>query len=175
MDQNSRAVPEQVLRFAPKPKLREDEPGVNLLAMLQKAGEVSNQKYERANAPATRPVEQPQNAVPEQGLKFAPKPQPKPQPREDDPIDKAGRALIDMLHKAADDSNEKCEGATILSGRLASELRTSENRIKQLEAEVAHFRDRAAHAEEWLQRISREIDSKLLAPRGTSRSRGAGD
>jgi uracil-DNA glycosylase len=158
MDQNSGAVPEQVLRFAPKPKPREDEPADKLLAMLQKAAGVSNERYERANVPTTRLVDQPQGAVAEQGPKLAPK----PQPREDDPIDKAGRALIDMLHAAAGVSNEKYERAAILAGQLASELRTSEDRVKQLEAEVSHFRDRAARSEEWLQRIAREIESKLM-------------
>jgi uracil-DNA glycosylase len=164
MDQNSTAVPEQVLRFAPKPKPREDEPADKLLAMLQKAGGVLNERYERANVPAAKPVAQPQSAVPEQSPKPAPRP-PQPQQRDDDPIDKAGRALIDMLHAAAGVSNEKYERAAILAGQLASELRTSEDRVKQLEAEVSHFRERAARSEEWLQRIAHEIESKLMSPK----------
>ena len=116
-------------------------------------------------------MDQNSSAVPEQALDFTPR----LKPREDDSVDKAGRALIAMLQKAAGVSNEEHERATILAGKLAGELRTSENRVKQLEAEVSLFRDRAARAEEWLQRISREIESKLIAPQGASRSRGAGD
>jgi hypothetical protein len=39
-----------------------------------------------------------------------------------------------------------------------------------LRAVVSHYHERAKHAEEWLQRIEREIEDKLLAPRATSRT-----
>jgi hypothetical protein len=167
MDQPS-FVPEQVRHFAPKlkpkPKPREGEPAVELVAMLQRAGGMPDLKHARATTPATQPV-------PEPASKLAPT----RESLEGDPIEKVGRALLGMLEKAAGASDEKYEHATILAGRLASELRTSESRIKELEAEVSHFRDRAARAEEWLQRISREIDSKLMAPRDPSRLTAARD
>jgi len=171
MDEPSGAVPEQVQQFAPKPKPRKDGPPGELIGMLQRvAGMISDKKYERTNAHVTTVVDQPSSAIPDQGLMLAPR-----QPPEDDRIDKAGGALIAMLHKAAGVSNEEYDRATILAGRLASELRATENRIKELEAEASYFRDRAARAEEWLQLISREIESKLIAPLGASHPRGAGD
>jgi hypothetical protein len=165
MDQPS-FVPEQVRQFAPKPKPkpREGQPTGELMAMLQKAAGMSHQEHARATVLATR-------LVPEQAAQFVPT----RESPEGDPVEKAGRALLAMLEKAAGVSNEKYEHATILAGRLASELRASENRIKELEAEVSHFRDRAARAEEWLQRISREIESKLTAPRDPLRLAGARD
>jgi hypothetical protein len=45
------------------------------------------------------------------------------------------------------------------------QLRAAEDRITQLEAEVALFRDRATRAEGWLQTIHSEIEQKLIAPR----------
>jgi len=84
---------------------------------------------------------------------------------DDDPIDAAGRALIALLQNAAEASNQELDRASIMAGRLAGELRATENRIRELEAEVAHYRDRAARAEDWLQHIGQEIQAKLLPPR----------
>src|SRR5262249_46402765 len=83
----------------------------------------------------------------------------------DDPVDAAGHALIAMLQSAAEASNEELDRASIMAGRLAGELRATESRMRELEAEVAHYRDRAARAEEWLQQIGQEIQSKLMPPR----------
>jgi hypothetical protein len=163
-------VPEQVRQFAPKPKPqlkprpREGEPPGELMAMLQRAAGKAEQEHARATMLPTQPVS-------EQVPRFVPT----GEPPENDPVDKAGRALLAMLGKAAGVSNEEYERATILAGRLASELRTSENRIKELEAEVTHFRDRAARAEEWLRRIAGEIESQLMGPRDSSRLPGPGN
>jgi hypothetical protein len=43
------------------------------------------------------------------------------------------------------------------------ELRTAEDRIIQLEAEMERLRDRATRAERWLQTIKQEIEEKLIA------------
>ena len=45
-----------------------------------------------------------------------------------------------------------------LAHRLSSQLRAAEERASELEAEAAHFRNRAARAEEWLQRIHNEVE-----------------
>jgi hypothetical protein len=37
-------------------------------------------------------------------------------------------------------------------------------------ADVSHYRERARVAEEWLQRIKREVEDKLIAPQVTSRA-----
>jgi hypothetical protein len=87
-----------------------------------------------------------------------------PKRSKDDPIDKTGRALIAMLHEAAEASNEDYERATARASQLAGELRTIEHRIKELEAEASYFRERSARAEDWLRLIAREIESKLISP-----------
>jgi hypothetical protein len=98
----------------------------------------------------------------EQVVKFPPK-----QPSSI-PADEAGQAVIAKIRKAAELSHETCDRAMALAHKLAMQLRAAEDRIKQLEEEVALFRDRAARAEGWLQTIYKEIEEKLIAPRSAS-------
>jgi hypothetical protein len=92
--------------------------------------------------------------------KFAPK-----RPRKDsDPMDESGQAVLAMLQKAADLSNDNCDRAMALAHKLSIQLRAAEDQISQLQAENARVQDRAARAETWLQVIHKEIEEKLLAP-----------
>jgi hypothetical protein len=168
MDKPSGSVPEQVQQFAPKPKPRKDGPTEDLRGILQRAaGILSNEKYRRTSALSTKVADENSISIPDLSHE---------RPAEDepidkalhDPIDKAGHAVIAILHKAASISNEEYGRATNLADDLANKLRTTERRIKEFEAEAAHFRDRAARAEEWMQRIAREIESKFSAPEGAS-------
>jgi hypothetical protein len=157
MDEPADTRPEHVSMFASRRNAGEDETGGverELIAMLQQAG--SNGRKERATTLARG--DQATSKAPTKSAR-------QPDIREDDPLDEAGHALIAMLQKAADASNAEYDRASILAGRLSGELRANENRIKELESEVLHFRDRATRAEEWLEVISREIESKLIAPR----------
>jgi hypothetical protein len=89
-----------------------------------------------------------------------------------DPLDQAGQIVIGMLQQAAAAVSENCQHALGVAHKLSLQLRAAEDRIKMLEAEVRHHRDRAGRAEEWILRISREIDHKLLEPgRGRPQSR----
>jgi hypothetical protein len=108
-------------------------------------------------------MDQHPSAFPEQARKFAPEDQPR-----EDPTDEAGRALIAMLEQAASLANENCKGPTEFASKIVRELRAAEDRIKELEAVVSHYHERAKRAEDWLQRIEREIEDKLIAPRATS-------
>jgi hypothetical protein len=49
-----------------------------------------------------------------------------------------------------------------LAHRLSSELRAAEERAREFEAEANYFRDRAAHAEEWLVRIHTEVQQTFF-------------
>ena len=79
--------------------------------------------------------------------------------------EEVGRAIVTKIQKAADLSNENCDRALALAHKLSMQLRTAEDRISQLEAEVELFRDRAVRAERWLQTIQKEIEERLIAPR----------
>jgi hypothetical protein len=102
---------------------------------------------------------QDRSEITEHVVKFPPKQQ------AGNPADEAGQAVIAQIRKAAAVTNENCDRAMALAHKLAMQLRAAEDRLSQLEAEVALFRDRATRAEGWLQTIHSEIEQKLIAPR----------
>ena len=76
--------------------------------------------------------------------------------------DESGRTIVAMLQKAADMANEDCKRAMDLAHKLSFQLRASEERLRDAEAEAAHFRDRAARAEAWLVRIHNEVEQMFF-------------
>ena len=104
-------------------------------------------------------MSQDRSEITEQVVKFSPKQQ------SSNPADEAGQAVIAQIRKAAELANENCDRAMALAHKLAMQLRAAEDRITQLEAEVAVFRERTTRAEGWLQTIHSEIEQKLIAPR----------
>ena len=109
-------------------------------------------------------IDQDGSEITEQVIKFPPKQQ------SANPADEAGQAVIAQIQKAAQLANENCDRAMALAHKLAMQLRGAEDKITQLEAEVAVFRDRASRAEGWLQTIHSEIEQKLIAPRSAFRT-----
>jgi len=103
--------------------------------------------------------------TPEQVLKFLPKEWPNSYGAQ---VEEIGQAIVTKIQSAADLSNENCDRALALAHKLSMQLRTAEDRISQLEAEVELFRDRAVRAERWLQTIQNEIEEKLIAPRSAN-------
>jgi hypothetical protein len=101
-------------------------------------------------------------------LRFAPKQSPR---AELEPIDQAGHAVIGLLKEAADISKESIERAMTMAHRLSLELRTAEDRIRELEGEVERLESRATRAEQWLGTIKKEIENTLIAPMEASRSK----
>jgi hypothetical protein len=104
--------------------------------------------------------------TPEQVLKFAPK---EKQRDAGDPTDQAGQALVALLQQAADLSNDNCDRAMMLAHKLSLELRAAEDRIKELQSAVEHYEKRAVRAEQWLRRIEKEVELKLIAPMTAAR------
>jgi len=103
---------------------------------------------------------------------FAPAPKAPPDGRM--VADDSGRSIVALLQKAADMAKEDCARAMDLAHKLSFQLRASEERLKAAEAEAAHFRDRAARAEQWLLRIYNEVEQtffhgKERDPRNTPR------
>src|SRR6516225_10674516 len=70
--------------------------------------------------------------------------------------DDSGRAIVALLQKAAEIAKTDCARAFDLAHKLSSQLRVAEERASDLEAEAAHFHNRAVRAEEWLQHIHNE-------------------
>jgi len=104
----------------------------SLMAILKRASGPDEKEKRPAKL---APAQQPASAAPEQ----ARKPAGQSDRWEDDPIDAAGTcagcALADCWPRPR---TEEYDRASILAGRLAGELRATENRIRELEAEVSH-------------------------------------
>jgi hypothetical protein len=85
--------------------------------------------------------------------------------------DDSGRAIVALLQKAAEMAKVDCARAMDLAHKLSSQVRAAEERASELEAEAAHFRDRAARAEEWLQRIHNEVEQAFFQKKDRFRVR----
>ena len=57
-----------------------------------------------------------------------------------------------------------------MAQKLSHQLRASEDRIAELEAEVAAYRERAERAEQWLHRVYTEIEDRFLRQGNDRRS-----
>ena len=77
-------------------------------------------------------------------------------------LDSAGQAILKLLHKAAGAAKANSRRASEAAQKLSSQLRAAEDRIAALEAELQLYRDRADRAEEWLSKISTEIENRLI-------------
>jgi predicted nucleic acid-binding Zn-ribbon protein len=77
-------------------------------------------------------------------------------------LDSAGQAILKLLHKAAGAAEANSRQALETAQKLSSQLRAAEDRIAALEAELQLYRDRADRAEEWLSKISTEIQHRLI-------------
>jgi hypothetical protein len=102
----------------------------------------------------------PGSGVPEAVVQFAPKPNAKPEPG--DPLDRAGQAILGLVHRAAADVEANHRHAVKTTRQLSAQLRVAEDRIRELEAHARHQQDRAERAERWLHQVSVEIEQKFF-------------
>ena len=79
-----------------------------------------------------------------------------------DQLDKAGQTILQMLHRAAGVAEENSRHALQTAQKLSDQLRTAEDRVAQLEAEVSAYQERAERAEQWLHRVYTEIEDRFL-------------
>lgn len=89
-------------------------------------------------------------------------PTPKGHPDANIVADDSGRTIVALLQKAADMAKDDCARAMDLAHKLSFQLRAAEERCRELEGQVAHFRDRAARAEQWLLRIHNEVEQTFF-------------
>jgi cell fate (sporulation/competence/biofilm development) regulator YmcA (YheA/YmcA/DUF963 family) len=76
--------------------------------------------------------------------------------------DSAGQAILKLLHKAAGAAEANSRQALETAQQLSSQLRAAAERIAELEAEIQHYREKSERAEEWLRKISMEIEDSLV-------------
>lgn len=91
---------------------------------------------------------------------FAPKSVARSDPN--DPLEKAGHLILDMVRQAAGNAQASYQHAVETSRKLAAQLQGAEDRMKELESKIRYQQDRADRAEKWLYQISQEIEQKLL-------------
>ena len=77
-------------------------------------------------------------------------------------LDKAGETILQLLNKAADVAEQNSRQAIDTAQRLAHQLRSAEDRIAELEAEVEAYRQQAERAEQWLHKIYTGIEDRFL-------------
>jgi molecular chaperone GrpE (heat shock protein) len=83
-------------------------------------------------------------------------------PSGNDQLDKAGETILQLVARAAGVADDNSRQALGMAQKLSDQLRTAEDQIATLEADVANYRERAERAEEWLHRIYGEIEQTLL-------------
>ena len=77
-------------------------------------------------------------------------------------LDAAGQAILKLLHKAAGVAEANSRHALETAQKLSRQLGEAENRITELEAENQLYREKAEQAEQWLHKISTEIEERLI-------------
>ena len=83
-----------------------------------------------------------------------------------EPVDRAGRSILDLLHKAADTADQNTRQAVESAQRLAQQLQAARDRIAQLESNLATYRDRVERSESWLDKIRTEIEQQFQTSGG---------
>jgi hypothetical protein len=86
--------------------------------------------------------------------------------------DEAGHSIVGLLQKAADMAKEDCQRAMDLAHRLSAQMRAAEERVRALEAEATHFRERATRAEDWLAHIHHEVEQTFFHKDRTADRKG---
>jgi hypothetical protein len=82
----------------------------------------------------------------------------------EDPLDQTGQEILELLQRAAGIAEKNSQQALGIAHKLSLELRSAEDHIKKLEAEVRYYKDRSGRAEEWLRQISAQIELHFPAP-----------
>ena len=70
-----------------------------------------------------------------------------------DQLDTAGQTILQMIDRAAGVAEEHSRHALEMAQKLSYDLGAAEDRVAELEAELASYRERADRAEQWLHRV----------------------
>jgi outer membrane PBP1 activator LpoA protein len=86
-----------------------------------------------------------------------------------DRLDSAGQTILQLLNKAANVAEQNSKHAIDMAQQLSHQLRAAQQRISELEAEVAAYQNQAERAEQWLHKVYTEIEDRFLQ-QGRSRA-----
>ena len=76
--------------------------------------------------------------------------------------DSAAHVILKLLVKAAGAAEADSRRALETAQQLSTRLHAARNRIGELEAEVQLYREKSERAEDWLRKISTEIEDRLI-------------
>jgi ABC-type transporter Mla subunit MlaD len=76
-------------------------------------------------------------------------------------VDETGQSILDLLHKAADTTDQNTRQTVDSAQRLAQQLQAARDRIAQLESDLAGYQDRAERSVSWLDKIPMEIEQQF--------------
>jgi hypothetical protein len=107
--------------------------------------------------------------APKKIIPFAPSPK-DGLPDDGDPVERSGQAIVALLREAATVAKETCERAMATADQLSAKLRATEDRVRELEADLQHYQVRATQAEKWLLRVHGEIEERFFGPEVAPRS-----
>ena len=79
-----------------------------------------------------------------------------------DELDRAGQAILSALRQMVGASEAKYQQAVEKTHQLSAQLRSTEDRVEELEAQVRHQASRAERADKWQYQISVEIEQKFF-------------
>jgi hypothetical protein len=86
-------------------------------------------------------------------------------PNGPDTLDRAGHDVIVKLQHAAGLAEQHAQHVLGIAHQTSMQLRVAEDKIAKLEAEIWNYKDRAERAEEWLRRITQEIEKSFPSRR----------
>jgi hypothetical protein len=86
-------------------------------------------------------------------------------PNGPDTLDRTGQDVLGKLQQAAVAAEQNAQHVLGIAHQTSMQLRVAEDKIGKLEAEIWGYKERAERAEEWLRRISQEIESAFLVRR----------
>jgi len=81
---------------------------------------------------------------------------------EADQLEAAGQTILRLLHKAAGVAEANSHQALDMAKKLSHELRSAEEKIAWLEAQVRSYQDKAERAEQWLHKIYTEVEEQFI-------------
>jgi hypothetical protein len=79
-----------------------------------------------------------------------------------DHVDKAGQTILQLVAQAAGIADENSRHALGMAQKLSDQLRAAEDRVAELQTELAACQERADRAEQWLHRVYSEIEDRFL-------------
>ncbi len=90
----------------------------------------------------------------------------------DGELTRKGQAALDLVHQVADTISATENRIETLLVRALEQLKTMEDRNRELEARAVDAENRAREAEKWLMRLHVEMEDKLTSWKGEQARRG---